>query len=640
LQGERPAILADDHGDRAVPSVVARARSGDWLVGAPALRQAVANPNYTVVGVKRLLGRRFDAAEVAALRERAGFGIVEGDGGCAAVRLGDCTFRPAEVAARVLRYIKSVAEARLDAPVTEAVIAVPAHFDVAQRAATREAGELAHLRVAAIVDAPAAAAVGYARLRELAAATIAVFDLGGGTFDISIVKARAGDPEVLASRGDSVGGDDFDRLLVDVLIDHARAEHGVELAGDTAALQRLAEAAENAKCDLTAMSSTVVQLPFLAVGPAGPINLEHTIARSVLESKTGPLIARLRELCEAAFAQAGIAPGDVDHALVVGGATRVPTVQRMAARLFGQRLARDVNPDEIVALGAAVHAACFGDSTAESVERRIAKGSAARIRATDVPPVIVGGSSQRTTLRMPELARTPQPEPAPAQEHVGGAEEFFPPAITRTGAAPAGKQKNRTARSTAGYGFVSENARRISSAHAARVNPSSRRRTTRMAKADAPNRRARDPARILEAEVERARRSDAFAQLGLHWTDPPSLVDKALATMRSKYGPAGAAAKTSAELAAERLALAQQAYESLKTLAGRRAYRAEMKVDVKSAADLLDQQARLDVRRQDYANAVDKLQAAIDLEPTAQRRKILEGVTRQMRANRLRPDDQ
>jgi predicted signal transduction protein with EAL and GGDEF domain len=161
-----------------------------------------------------------------------------------------------------------------------------------------------------------------------------------------------------------------------------------------------------------------------------------------------------------------------------------------------------------------------------------------------------------------------------------------------------------------------------------------------MPKAVAPNRPARDPARMLEAEVERARRSDAFAQLGLHWTDPPSLVDKALATMRSKYGPAGAAAKTSAELAAERLALAQQAYESLKTLAGRRAYRAEMKVDVKSAADLLDQQARLDVRRQDYANAVDKLQAAIDLEPTAQRRKILEGVTRQMRANRLRPDDQ
>ena len=365
MEGGAPKVIANAEGNRTTPSMVAFTAKeggkdggkGETLVGLPAKRQAVTNPEGTIFAVKRLIGRRADDARVREAKKHMPYEIAAGPNGDAWVRAGGKAMSPSELSAKILARIKEAAEAYLGEKVTEAVITVPAYFDDSQRQATKDAGRIAGLEVKRIINEPTAAALAYGLEKERASGLIAVFDLGGGTFDVSILEAGDGVFEVKATNGDTyLGGEDFDDRIVGWLADEFKREKGVDLSSDPLALQRLKEAAEKAKMELSSAPSTEINLPFITADASGPQHLQLTLSRAKLEALVEDLLLRAEGPCKAALKDAGVAPSDIQEVLLVGGMTRMPKVQALAARVFGREPSRGVNPDEVVALGAAIQA--------------------------------------------------------------------------------------------------------------------------------------------------------------------------------------------------------------------------------------------------------------------------------------------
>ena len=351
-------VVPTRQGQRTMPSVVAFGDQGEELVGAVAQRQAITNPHRTIHAVKRLIGRKHSDKAIASWTMDLAYEVVAASNGDAWVRTRDRDYSPSEVSAVLLQEIKHAAEDFLGEEVTDAVVTVPAYFNDGQRQATKDAGAIAGLRVRNILNEPTAAALGYG-VDKNKDQTLAIFDLGGGTFDITIMRTADGVFEVLATSGDTfLGGDDFDRALMDHLMRDFEAETGNDLHDDPVALQRLREASEQAKRELSSASTTSINLPFICAGPAGPLHLRHeVIERSLLERLTSGLIERLVPPCQQALKDAGIEASQLDQVLLVGGMTRMPAVQRKVEAIFGKVSAKDVNPDEIVAVGAATQCA-------------------------------------------------------------------------------------------------------------------------------------------------------------------------------------------------------------------------------------------------------------------------------------------
>ncbi len=351
-----PQVVANAEGSRTTPSIVAFTPAGEKLVGQIAKRQAVTNPDQTVFAVKRLIGRKFDAEEVQAFSTVAPFEIEAAENGDAWVRAGGKLASPQEISALVLTKMKDTVADFIGEPVEDAVITVPAYFDDSQRQATQDAGRIAGLNVLRIVNEPTAAALAYG-LGQEGTRRIAVFDLGGGTFDISILEISDSVFEVLSTNGDTyLGGEDFDLKIVDHLLAIFEAENGVDLRKDNMALQRLKEAAERAKHELSSATQTDVNLPFIAATDDGPKHLTTTITRDDLERLTADLIERLVEPCVTALSDAGLSAAEVDDVILVGGMTRMPAVQAKVEAIFGKEPNKGVNPDEVVASGAAIQA--------------------------------------------------------------------------------------------------------------------------------------------------------------------------------------------------------------------------------------------------------------------------------------------
>ncbi len=365
LEGREPTVIHNQEGGRTTPSMVSWNADGDVVVGAASKRQMVTNPQRTVFGAKRLIGRK--ASEVQQLASRLPYHIVAAKNGDAWVDVAGTPRSPQEISAHVLAKMKRVAEDYLGESVREAVVTVPAYFDDVQRQATKDAGAIAGLTVRAILNEPTAAALAYG-VQHQANQRLAVFDLGGGTFDISILAIENGVFEVLSTHGDTaLGGDDFDRVIIDLLADDFAAEHGHDLRADSVALQRLKEAAERAKIELSSAMTTDVNLPFIAAGPAGPVHLIRELERGQLERACKVLLDKLEAPCAKALNDAHCTPADIDQVLLVGGMTRMPAVQERAVQIFGKPASKGVNPDEIVAMGAAVHSGIMGGELQEVV---------------------------------------------------------------------------------------------------------------------------------------------------------------------------------------------------------------------------------------------------------------------------------
>ena len=356
MEGGSPTVIANSEGTRTTPSVVAANDSGERLVGQVAKRQGVTNPKDTIFAVKRLIGRKFDAPQVTEAQKVLPYEIVAADNGDAWVMLGGEKKSAPEVSAMILGKMKQTAEDYLGEKVTDAVITVPAYFDDAQRQATKDAGKIAGLNVKRIINEPTAAALAYG-LDKKADKTIAVFDLGGGTFDISILELGDGVFEVKSTNGDTfLGGEDFDHKIVDFLADEFKKDQGLDLRTDTMALQRLKEAAEKAKHELSSAQETDVNLPFITADASGPKHLNIKLTRAKLEQLCADLIARLVKPCQTALSDAGMKSGDIHDVILVGGMTRMPAVQEKVKEIFGKEPSKGVNPDEAVAIGAAVQA--------------------------------------------------------------------------------------------------------------------------------------------------------------------------------------------------------------------------------------------------------------------------------------------
>ena len=366
MEGSGARVIENSEGDRTTPSVVAFTEDGgEVLVGQTAKRQAVTNPRHTVFAVKRLIGRRFDEGEVQKDIKLVPFGIVKADNGDAWVEAHGKKMAPPEISARVLGKMKQTAEEYLGEEVTEAVITVPAYFNDSQRQATKDAGRIAGLEVKRIINEPTAAALAYGMDKKHGDTKIAVYDLGGGTFDISIIEIAEVDGEhqfeVLATNGDTfLGGEDFDLRLIDHLADGFQKEHGVDLHNDPIALQRLKEAAEKAKVELSSAQQTEVNLPYITADSSGPKHLNAKITRAKLESLVEDLIERTMEPCRIAMRDAGVSAGDISGVILVGGQIRMPKVQEAVEGLFGKAPRKDVNPDEAVAIGAAIQGGVLG----------------------------------------------------------------------------------------------------------------------------------------------------------------------------------------------------------------------------------------------------------------------------------------
>ncbi len=354
-------VIPNAEGARTTPSVVALTTSGDRLVGQVARRQAATNPQSTVYAVKRLMGRKLASPEVQRATSFVPYSIVAAPNGDAWVELRGKACSPPEVSAMILAQMKETAERYLGEPVTEAVITVPAYFDDAQRQATKDAGRIAGLEVRRIINEPTAAALAYG-LDRRGNETIAVYDLGGGTFDISVLELSGGVFSVKATGGDThLGGEDFDQRLIDMLVGEMQLEHGVDLRADRMAMQRLKEAAEKAKHELSSSLETDINLPFIAVGSDGaPLHLERSLPRNELELLTGDLVERTIDVCRAVLADARLSPAQIQTVVLVGGMTRMPAVQAAVRELFGRAPCKGVNPDEVVAVGAALQAAALG----------------------------------------------------------------------------------------------------------------------------------------------------------------------------------------------------------------------------------------------------------------------------------------
>src|SRR5476649_1843495 len=362
MDGTTARVLENAEGDRTTPSIIAYAADGEILVGSPAKRQAVTNPQNTLFAIKRLIGRRFQDEEVQRDKGIMPYQIVGADNGDAWIDVKGQKIAPPQISAEVLKKMKKTAEDYLGEPVTEAVITVPAYFNDAQRQATKDAGRIAGLEVKRIINEPTAAALAYGLDREIGNRTIAVYDLGGGTFDISIIEIDEVDGEktfeVLATNGDThLGGEDFDSRLINYLVEEFKKDQGIDLRNDPLAMQRLKEAAEKAKIELSTAQQTDVNLPYITADASGPKHLNIKVTRAKLESLVDDLVQKTIGPCQTAIKDAGISVSDIDDIILVGGQTRMPLVQEAVKKLFGKEPRRDVNPDEAVAVGAAIQGA-------------------------------------------------------------------------------------------------------------------------------------------------------------------------------------------------------------------------------------------------------------------------------------------
>ena len=350
-----PRVLANRDGSRTTPSIVAFTPDGDRLVGQIAKRQAITNPQQTVFAVKRLIGRKFEDPNVQRARDVLPYALVEAPNGDVKIQIRDRQHSPEEISAFVLRELKGFSEEVLGEPVREAIITVPAYFDDSQRQATKDAGRIAGLEVLRILNEPTAAALAYGLDRVQGRKRIAVYDLGGGTFDISVLELSEGIFEVKSTAGDTyLGGEDFDQRIIDWLIAEFRNETGIDLRADRMALQRLKEAAERAKCELSSAVEAAINLPFISADDSGPRHLSRVLSRAHFEALVAELVGRTEGPCRDAIDQAGLSAEEIDEVLLVGGQTRTPLVAQTVERIFGRTPNRDINPDEVVAIGAAI----------------------------------------------------------------------------------------------------------------------------------------------------------------------------------------------------------------------------------------------------------------------------------------------
>jgi len=377
MEGGEPVVIPNAEGARTTPSIVAITKTGERLVGQVAKRQAVTNPENTVFSIKRFMGRKFDDPEVQRDLKLVPYSVAAAPNGDVQVKIGGRTYSPPEISAMILQKLKADAEAYLGEPVTEAVITVPAYFNDAQRQATKDAGKIAGLEVLRIINEPTAASLAYG-LDKKHDELIAVYDLGGGTFDISILELGEGTFQVLSTNGDThLGGDDFDQRVIDWLIDEFKKSEGIDLRNDRQALQRLKAEAEKAKIELSSAQQTEVNLPFITADASGPKHLNITLTRAKLEQLVGDLLSGTLEPVKKALADAGKKASDIDEIVLVGGQTRMPAVQKLVADFFGKEPHKGVNPDEVVAIGAAVQAG-------------VLKGDVKDVLLLDVTPLTLG----------------------------------------------------------------------------------------------------------------------------------------------------------------------------------------------------------------------------------------------------------
>ncbi|AEH23611.1 Chaperone protein dnaK [Thermodesulfobacterium geofontis OPF15] len=377
LEGGEPKVIPNREGTRTTPSVVAFQENGEILVGLPAKRQAIINAENTIYGIKRLMGRKFNDPVVQEWRKRVPYKIVEAPNGDAHVEIRGKRYSPPEISAMILRKIKQDLEEYLGQEVKDVVITVPAYFDDTQRQATKDAGRIAGLNVIRIINEPTAACLAYG-LEKKKEGLVAVFDLGGGTFDISILEIGEGVFEVKATSGDTfLGGEDFDMRIVDYIAEEFKKEHGIDLRKDKMALQRLKEAAEKAKIELSSTLETEINLPFITADASGPKHLIMKLTRAKLESLVEDLIDKLEEPCRIAMQDAGVTPKDISEVILIGGMTRMPRVQQKVKEIFGKEPVKGVNPDEVVAMGAAIQAG-------------VLKGEVKDVLLLDVTPLSLG----------------------------------------------------------------------------------------------------------------------------------------------------------------------------------------------------------------------------------------------------------
>jgi molecular chaperone DnaK len=356
MENNEPVVIPNSEGGRTTPSVVAFTKSGERLVGQPAKRQAITNPKNTVFSVKRFMGRFLN--EVTDEMKKVPYEVIAGENNSARLRISDRVYSPPEISAMILQKMKKTAEEYLGQEVTEAVVTVPAYFNDAQRQATKDAGEIAGLKVRRIINEPTAAALAYGLDKKHKEQIVAVYDLGGGTFDVSILQLGEGVFEVKSTNGDThLGGDDFDQRIIDFLADEFLRQESVDLRKDPMALQRLKEAAEKAKIELSSSNGTDINLPFITANQDGPKHLNINLSRAKFEQLVDDLVERTRIPCEQAIKDAGVSLSEIDEVILVGGSTRIPKVQELVAKLFNREPHKGVNPDEVVAVGAAIQGA-------------------------------------------------------------------------------------------------------------------------------------------------------------------------------------------------------------------------------------------------------------------------------------------